>query len=74
MADHDCRQEDVIKILREQLANGKEDFRELRNDIKTLLQEVATLKEKARNWGAIFGAGAALGVNIIIAVVKAIGS
>ncbi len=67
-ADHECKQKEVIKIILDQLTNGKKDFRELRADVKQILQEVAALKEKARNWGAAWGF---IG-GIIVIVIKAI--
>jgi len=67
--EHQCKQEMVIKFMQDRMQNGNEDFRELRKDVKTLLQEVATLKERARNWGALAGMVGGGVVAVIVTVV-----
>jgi len=59
----------VIKFMQDRMQNGNEDFRELRKDVKLLLQEVATLKERARNWGALAGMVGGGVVAVIVTVV-----
>ena len=72
MADqHQCAQQERLRLMEESLRNGRQDFREIKADIKQILQDVATLKEKARNWGALFGAATAVVVNIVFVVIKA---
>ena len=66
MPDHQCSQDGRLKNIEEQLGDGRTDFRIIAKDIKQLLQDVSALKAQARIWGA----GAAVVVNIIIVLIK----
>jgi len=75
MADENrCIQQAAIEAMQQRLKNGHQDFREMRSDIKQLLQDVAALKERARNWGAIAGTVVAVGINVAFLVIRMVWS